>query len=270
MGEIGAGDGDAVDAHGAPDRRTVLGKVMIVLHAFTIDDHGVSLAELARRTDLPKASLHRIATDLVGVRLLERTPAGYRLGGQLFELGMRASVERSLVEVAIPFMEDLYERTHETVHFGIRDGMEVIYLTKIGGHRQAAAPSRVGGRMPLYCTAIGRSLLAWAEPEVVNRVLTGPLPRRTPRTVSTPGMLRQQLDRVIAEGVSFEYEESAPGIVCVGAPIFESEGRVVAGISVTGPAPGFRPQQHAASVRAAAAGIGATLARRAHLSEPSA
>lgn len=270
MGEIGAGDGDAVDAHGAPDRRTVLGKVMIVLHAFTIDDHGVSLAELARRTDLPKASLHRIATDLVGVRLLERTPAGYRLGGQLFELGMRASVERSLVEVAIPFMEDLYERTHETVHFGIRDGMEVIYLTKIGGHRQAAAPSRVGGRMPLYCTAIGRSLLAWAEPEVVTRVLTGPLPRRTPRTVSTPGMLRQQLDRVIAEGVSFEYEESAPGIVCVGAPIFESEGRVVAGISVTGPAPGFRPQQHAASVRAAAAGIGATLARRAHLSEPSA
>jgi DNA-binding IclR family transcriptional regulator len=60
---------------------------------------------------------------------------GYRLGGALFELGLRASVERGLLEVAIPFLQDLYERTHETVHLGVREGIEVVYVEKIGGHR---------------------------------------------------------------------------------------------------------------------------------------
>ncbi|MDJ0429014.1 helix-turn-helix domain-containing protein, partial [Rhodococcus fascians] len=90
----------------------------MVLHAFTIDDSTLSLAELVRRTSIPKGTLHRVLSDMVAVRMLDRTDAGYRLGGSLFELGMRASVERSLLEVAIPFMEDLYVRTHETVHLG--------------------------------------------------------------------------------------------------------------------------------------------------------
>ena len=62
---------------------------------------------------------------------------------------MRASVERDLLEVATPFLEELRERSHETVHLGVREGIEVVYVAKIGGHRQAGAPSRIGGRMPL-------------------------------------------------------------------------------------------------------------------------
>src|SRR5690349_12370514 len=142
------------------DTTSVLGKVMAVLSSFTVDDHGVSLAELARRTGLAKGTLHRVLADLVEVRLLDRTAGGYRLSGQLFQLGMRASVERQLLEVATPFMEDLYERTHETVHLGVLEGQEVVYVAKIGGHRQVRSPSRIGGRMPLHCTAIGKALLA--------------------------------------------------------------------------------------------------------------
>jgi len=110
------------------DTSTVLGKVLAVLHAFRPDDDELSLAELGRRTGLAKGTLHRVAADLVSARLLDRVGGGYRLGGQLFELGMRASVERGLLEVAIPFMQDLYERTHETVHLGIREGTEVVYV----------------------------------------------------------------------------------------------------------------------------------------------
>jgi DNA-binding IclR family transcriptional regulator len=247
------------------DRRTVLGKVVTVLYAFTADDHGVSLAELGRRTGLAKATLHRVVGDLVEVGLLDKVDAGYRLSGAVFELGMRASVERGLLEVATPFMEDLYERTHETVHLGVLEGTEVVYVGKIGGHRQVAAPSRIGGRMPLYCTAIGKALLASSGPELLARVVEEGLSRLTPRTITAPGLLLRQLVKAVEDGVTFEYEESATGIVCVAAPVLDRRDRPLAAVSVTGPVTRFRPEAHAVSVKAAAAGIAATLARRDNL-----
>ncbi|MCD4527266.1 IclR family transcriptional regulator [Nocardioides sp. cx-173] len=245
-----------------PDTDTVLGKVVAVLSAFHADDHDLRLAELVRRTGLAKGTLHRVLSDLVATRLVERTEHGYRLGGRLFELGMRASVERRLLEVATPFMEDLYERTHETVHLGVLEGREVVYVSKIGGHRQASSPSRIGGRMPLHCTAIGKALLAHSDPALVDEVLAGRLDRRTPRTVTGPGLLRRQLERVLEAGVAYEHEESAVGIVCVAAPVLDADDRPIAAVSLTGPVTRFHPETHATSVRAAAAGVAATLARR--------
>lgn len=251
-----------------PDPDTVLGKVMSVLHAFTVEDHGVGFAELQRRTGLPKATLHRILRDLESTRLLDRVDGGYHLGGHLFELGMRASVERGLIEVATPFLEDLYERTHELVHLGLLESHEVVYVAKIGGHRQVHSPSRLGGRMPLHATAIGKALLAHAPAEVRQAVLAQPLARLAPRTITARGTLRKQLDTVVEAGIAFEFEESAIGIVCVAAPVLDADEKALAAVSVTGPVTRFRPQQHAASVRAAAAGIAATLARRDALREP--
>ncbi|MFS0884841.1 IclR family transcriptional regulator [Aeromicrobium sp. 179-A 4D2 NHS] len=242
---------------------TVLGKAVAILRAFGADDRVLPLAELARRTGLAKGTLHRVAGDLVEHRLLDKTPRGYRLSGGLFELGLRASAERTLLELAMPFLQDLYERTHETVHLGVREGHEVVYVAKIGGHRQAKAPSRTGGRMPMHCTAIGKVLLAHADPELRTEVLTSPLERRTPHTIVAPGMLEQQLTRVLETGVAFEREESTPGLLCVAAPVLEADGRTtVAAISVTGPVGRFRPEAHVAAVRAAATGLGSTLARR--------
>lgn len=250
---------------GGLDPASVLGKAMAVLHAFTADDHGLTFAELQRRTGLPKGTLHRVAGDLVTARMLDRRDGDYHLGGLLFELGMLASVERTLLEVATPFLEDLYERTHETVHLGVREGAEVVYVAKVTGHRQVKAPSRIGGRMPLHATAVGKALLAFAGEDVRVAVLTGPLERRTPRTITAPGRLRQQLDGIVEAGVSFEFEEAVAGVVCVAAPVLDAEDRPLAAVSVTGPITRFRPQAHAGSVRAAAAGIAATLARREEL-----
>lgn len=247
------------------DPSSVLGKAMAVLHAFTAEDHGLGFAELQRRTGLPKGTLHRIAGDLVTARLLERRDGVYHLGRQLFELGMLASVERTLLEVATPFLEDLYERSHETVHLGVREGTEVVYVAKVTGHRQVQAPSRIGGRMPLHSTAVGKALLAYAPEPVRVAVLTGPLERRTPRTITAPGRLRQQLDAVVETGVAFEYEETVVGVVCVAAAVLDAEDRPVAAVSLTGPATRFHPPAHAAAVRSAAQGIAATLARRAAL-----
>lgn len=253
---IGPGSGSEVDLG------TVLGKTMAILRAFSHDDHGLNLAELGRRTGLAKGTLHRVAGELVGLGLLDRTADTYRLGRHLFELGMRASVERTIIEVATPFMEDLYESTHETVHLGVREGIEVVYVAKIGGHSQAETPSRVGGRLPLHCTAVGKSLLAHAPDDVLAAVVRGGLERRTPRTLTGAGLLKKQLDQVGETGLSYEFEESVVGVVCVASPVFGADGAVATAISVAGPINRFRPQQHAQAVRAAAQGISATLARR--------
>lgn len=244
---------------------TVLGKAVTILRAFRPEDNVLPLAELVRRTALHKATVHRLAGELVANRLLDRVDGGYRLSGGLFELGMRASVERSLLEMAMPFLQDLYERTHETVHLGVRDGLDVVYVAKIGGHRQAKSPSRTGGRNPWYCTAIGKSLMAHAGPDLLRDALSMRMVRRTPHTLVAPGILRKQLERVVETGVSFEREESALGITCVAAPVFGADDEIVAAISVTGPTGRFTPENHVAAVRAAAEGLRSTVGRRERL-----
>jgi DNA-binding IclR family transcriptional regulator len=244
------------------DTDTVLGKVVAVLEAFTMDDRGVTLAELGRRTGLAKGTLHRVCGDLVAAGLLERRDDQYRLGRLMFELGMRASVERDLLEVAGPFLEELRAAVDETVHLGVRDGIEVVYIAKLAGHRQMSVPSRTGGRLGLFCTAVGKALLAHAPPEVFDEVVRSGLPRHTPRTITAPGILARQLEQVRLTGLAFEFEESRTGLVCVGAPIFDLDGEAVAAVSVAGPVTRFNPQAHADRVRTTARGISATLARR--------
>lgn len=156
----------------------------------------------------------------------------------------------------------LPEPDTETVHPGLLEGHEVVYAAKIGGHRQASSPSRLGGRM-LHATAIGKALLAHALPALRTEVLAAPLARRTPRTVVTPGMLRRQLASIRQTGVAYEFEESRVGLACVASPVLGHGGAVVAAVSVAGPAIRFDPRAHAASVHAAATDIALTLIRRA-------
>lgn len=238
---------------------TVLGKAVAILDAFGIDDQALTLAELVRRTALPKPTVHRVAGELVAHRLLSKDENGYRLSGRLFELGMRASRERTIMEVATPYLQDLYERTHETVHLGVRAGREVVYVAKIGGHKQARSPSRAGGRMPMHCTAIGKVLLAWADDAVRQQVVAGPLERRTAHTVVARGTLLRQLSRVVESGVAYEREESTAGLLCVAAPVFDGAHRVIAAISVSGPVGRFRPEGQADAVRVAASALGTAL-----------
>lgn len=249
------------------DPGSVLFKVMTVLQAFDENDRVVGLAELRRRTGLPKTTLHRMCGDLVSAQLLERGSDGYQLSRRLFELGLRASVERRLVEIATPYMEDLYELTHETIHLGVRQGAEVLYVAKIGGHRQAKAPSRIGGRLPLHVTAIGKVLLAHGPDQLIEDYLARPLGRHAPRSIHSPSVLQRQLDQIRADGVGYEFEESAVGIVCVSAPIFDDQKEVEAAISVAGLATRFMPQRTAHRVRAVAEQISSALAAD-HRGEP--
>lgn len=226
-----------------------------IVDAFRGDETYLSLAQLVHRTELPKSTAYRMAERLVGIGWLDRVGGRYRLGLRLFELGGMVHQRHELREHALPFMQDLYELTHEIVHLGLLDGLEVLYIDKIAGHRHLALPTRVGGRMPLHCTALGKALLAGAPANVVDAVIAKGLHARTPYTVVVPNVLLHELEVVRYQGYAVEREESGLGWSCVAASVC-SFGQTVAAISVCGPTGRIDAARLGPAVRKAALGAG--------------
>lgn len=214
---------------------SVLGKARLILEAFEIDDVDLSLSEVSRRTGISKASVHRLAQELLEWGVLERSGTDYRLGMRAFELGSRVPRFRVLRDALRPFMENLHVVTKETVHLAVLDGLEVLYLEKIADSPRVARPSRIAGRMPLHCTATGKVLLAYSPPGLLEEVLARPLERRTPSTVVVPGVLREQLQKVPGTGHAVELEETRIGYCSVAVPLFGSSGLLLGALSITAP-----------------------------------
>ncbi len=238
---------------------SVLGKARLILEAFEIDDAELSLSELARRTGIAKATVHRLGQELLDWGMLEHSGSGYRLGLRAFELGSRVSRLRVLRDVVLPHMEHLRAITKETVHLAVLDGLDVLFVEKIADGPRVAQPSRVAGRLPLHCTATGKVLLAFSPPDLLDEVLARPLERRTPSTIVVPSLIREQIRKVRETGHAVESEETAVGYCSTAVPLFGSSGLVLAAISVT--APTFRagtaryvPALTAVSRKLAAAG----------------
>ena len=238
---------------------SVLQRAFAILSAFDTDDESVKLSELARRTELPKATVHRFLQQLCDLNLVERTANGYSLGLRLFELGMRQPVSRDL-RAAVPILGDLRDATHETVHLAVLDDAQVLYIEKLAGHTGPPLASRVGGRLPAHCTAVGKALLAFGPKDVTAAVLRAPLRRMTPHTIVLPGPLSRELSKIRREGVAFEYEESAHGVVCTACPVMGPDGVAIAAISVAGWSHRFDPLRFAPAVRTAALAVSRQLA----------
>ncbi|RFS84191.1 IclR family transcriptional regulator [Actinomadura spongiicola] len=234
---------------------SVLGKVQLILEAFGLDDEELGLSELTRRTGLAKASVHRLSQELVRWGLLERRHGKYRLGMRLFEIGQRVPRQRILRDLARPFMEDLLRATGETVHLAVVDGLEVLYLEKVSGHRRVGRPSRVAGRMPLHCTATGKALLAFGPRSLLDEVVAAPLARTTPRTTIAPGLLEQELRRARELGYAVEYEQARIGYMSVAIPLAGATGATVAALSVTGPVAPGRAERFANLLNTAGRGV---------------
>jgi DNA-binding IclR family transcriptional regulator len=212
--------------------RSVTSKVVAILDAFSAETPRLSLQGLAERTGLPQSTAYRLASELVEWGGLERGSGGYQIGLRLWELGELARRAEQLRDLAMPFMQDLYDATHENVHLAMLDGREALYIEKISGRRAARVVTRRGGRLPLHATGVGKALLAHAPEEFVSEILSGDLKRYTPHTIVAPAQLRQQLSRTRRTGSAFAIEEMSLGSVSVAAPILLGPGMAVAALAV--------------------------------------
>ncbi len=241
---------------------SVLARAFSILSALASEAGGLGLADLARSTGLPKTTVHRLATQLVGIRLLERRGERYRLGVAIFEMGSSVMGQSRLREAALPFMADLYESTHETVHLGALRGLEVLYLEKIVGHRMAPVRTPVGIHRPLYCTAMGKVILAFQQKTLLEAMASAGMSAHTPFTITTLTALEIDLEEVRKTGIAYDRQEMAVGVVCVAGPILSGEGAAVAALSVTGPTSRLDLARVAPAVRVASLGLSRYLRER--------
>ncbi|MBB3044760.1 helix-turn-helix domain-containing protein [Nocardioides sp. LMS-CY] len=251
-------------ASSAPD--TAIMRCLRVLDCLGATPGPHTPTTIGATTGLPPATVHRILATLVEWGGVERIGRGrYRLGLHMWRLGAAVPSARVLRDLALPYLEDLYEATHLVVHMAVPDGDEVLYLEKITARRSVRVTSGVGRRLPMHATGPGKVLLAFGDPSLLERVVENGLPRLTPATITSERALRAALADIRRTGVAISREEASAGTASVAAPVF-AEGRdAVAALAVVGAADSIDTARLAQPLRTVAHALSRALQARAQV-----
>lgn len=193
------------------------------------------LGDIAARAGVGKPSTHRILQELTdrGFARLER-PGYYAPGPRLIALASEVLGEDRWSHGVLSVLQALRSATGHTVHFAIRSGHEAIYVQKLNADQPYQMVSKVGMRIPLYCTSIGKFVLAWLDAEEIGSLWSHlSFTARTPNTLTSRQELEKELLVVRSEGFAIDNEENELNVRCVGAPVFDHKGQVIGGVSVS-------------------------------------
>ena len=202
--------------------------------------------EAATKLKIAKSSAHDIMASLAKLGFLNRTEANrYRLGWRLVTLSETLLATTELRKEARPVMEELAAQYQETIHLAVLDDTQAVYVDKLEGRQAVRVElTSLGARLYAHCSALGKVLLAYSSEEDVRRIIeTGGLPRFTPNTITDEEELSQALAKIRKQGYAYDLEEILLDLCCVGAPIYNHTGQVIAAISMSIPAYRFRRSQ---------------------------
>jgi DNA-binding IclR family transcriptional regulator len=211
-------------------------RALLVLEALDSSRRGLNISELSRRVQIPKSSTHVIVLTLERLGYVQKNPDSlhYRLGLRAYALGQSMTKSLSISEVALPHMRVLVDDLRLSAHLAVPDGDQGVYIQKVEAPGLLKIDTYVGRRMDLHCTAVGKVILAFGPPELLERVLLKPVYiRHTKNTITTPKLLQREVARVRKFGFAVDDEEEELAVRCVAVPAFRA-GRFAAGLSVTG------------------------------------
>jgi len=200
---------------------------------------GVSLSELAERSEVAISTCHRYVTSLLSSAVLEKDGAGkFHLGIGLISLAGRYLEEDLLRTVAHPYLSELARSTGETAHLGVPLGGLIVYVDKVESSKSVRMVSRIGSRVPMHCTSMGKAVLAQLPDEERAQILAPPMEVRTPYTHVGADLLAE-LERVRVRGYAIDDEENEEGVRCLGVVITSTSGAPVGALSISAPASRF-------------------------------
>lgn len=226
----------------APGKRTytitALQRGLRLLSLFATEEKGLSATAVARLSSLPASTVHRFLVNLESAGFLNCDNAGiYQLGIACVSLGQAVRGQLDVRRASLPHLQELNHRTRETVHLTVRHGLSAVYVEKLDSPEPLRIHSRIGATVPLYCTAVGKVLLAYLPDTERDAILEQlELKRFTENTAGNLQELQTELHRTRKNGYACDLEEHEPHIRCIAAPIWDHSGIVNASLSVTGPA----------------------------------
>jgi DNA-binding IclR family transcriptional regulator len=216
---------------------TSLQRGLRLLQLFSESPEGLAAKQVAGRSRLPVSTVHRFLANLEASDFLNCTVDGvYHLGIASFAIGHAALGQLDIRRVSLPYLQKLNRQTRETIHLTVRHGQSAVYVEKLDSPEQLRIHSRIGATVPLYCTAVGKVMLAYMADDERHRVLPRlGLKRVTPNSVGNLQELEAELYRVRKNGYACDLEEHELHIRCVAAPIWDHTGCVNASLSITAP-----------------------------------
>jgi len=216
---------------------TALQRGLRLLQLFTQSERGLTAMQVARHSGLPVSTVHRFLVNLESSGFLNCSAEGtYHLGIACFSIGQAALAQLDIRRLSLPHLRELNQHTRETIHLTVRHGLTAVYVEKLDSPEHLRIHSRIGVAVPLYCTAVGKVLLAYMPPEEQQSVLGQiELKRLTANTAGSLQELQTELQRVRKNGYACDLEEHEPHIRCIAAPIWDHLGSVQASLSITAP-----------------------------------
>jgi IclR family KDG regulon transcriptional repressor len=209
-----------------------------ILRCFLGEKSHLRIGEIARQLGLDRSTTYRILLSLEKCGFVEKDKrtGEYSLGLSTFEIGNTYLSRMDFIKISKPIMTDLALKVQETIHLAVLSDTEILYVDKIDSPRTLGVMSKIGQRGPLHCTALGKVLLAF-QPEseltrIIRKIRLTPL---TPRTITSKQRLVEELKAIRKQGYSFDHREIEPEVECIGAPIQDHLGNVIAALSISGP-----------------------------------
>ena len=217
-----------------------------ILELFLTAAPELSVKEISEHTGLSKSTIHGIIKTLEYKGFLQQNSDDlkYKLGMKLFELGNAVSSRMDIGKIALPFLKDMVNELKETAHLVIMDRDEAYYVEKVDGPHSLSMYSQVGKRAPIYCTGVGKVILAYQSEEEIDRLLDkAELLPFTDKTLTDKQQIKEQLKQVKKQGYAIDNEEIELGLFCIAAPIFNHQGKVIASISCSAPITRFSSER---------------------------
>jgi DNA-binding IclR family transcriptional regulator len=230
-----------MQGHFMPKGKYVINSVVRaiqVLKCFSFDKPTYKLSEFQKKLGFNKTTLTRILASLEEAGVIEKDEPTkqYKLTYHLFHIGNVYRDQMDLYNVAMPLISQLAASEKETVHLAILDNFRVLYIGKIESTQSIRIMSRIGSLNPCYSTGVGKVMLAYLDEDEIERFFyTVKLERFTPNTIWEPNELRHHLKRIKEQGYAIDEGENEEEVRCVAAPIFDRNGKVIAGLSISGP-----------------------------------
>lgn len=212
-------------------------RAISILKCFNERRRELKLSEIADELGLNKSTVHGIINTLKNHGLIDQDEKTqkYRLGIYLIGLGELVVSSIDVRAIGYPVIEEMCQKLKETVHVGVLDCTDIVYIDKKECDNSVRISTKIGARNPAYCTADGKVMLAYLDLNKQMRIIPDDIPKFTPNTITNKSDLIKELGKIKERGYAIDNEEYETGLVCVAAPVFDHSGAVKYGISVTGP-----------------------------------